>query len=63
MEIGENKNDFETRNWIANKVISGKYNEPRILTLKLTKPEFFTNKNSLDLGREKEMLIVFKPED
>jgi len=34
--ICNDKNDFETRNWIANKVISGKYNEPRILTLKLT---------------------------
>lgn len=34
--ICNDKTDFETRNWIANKVISGKYNEPRILTLKLT---------------------------
>lgn len=29
------KTDKKTRNWIANKVISGKYSEPRILTLKL----------------------------
>ncbi len=29
------KTDIKTRNWIANKVISGKYSEPRILTLKL----------------------------
>lgn len=30
------KEDHETRNWIANKVISGKYSEPRILSLKLS---------------------------
>ena len=29
------KTDIKIRNWIANKVISGKYSEPRILTLKL----------------------------
>lgn len=30
------KNDTEIREWVANKVLSGKYNEPRILSLKLT---------------------------
>ncbi|WP_165749035.1 S41 family peptidase [Cellulophaga sp. Z1A5H] len=34
--ICNDKNDFETRNWITNKVIAGKYNEPRVLTLKLS---------------------------
>ncbi len=29
------KTVLEVRNWIANKIISGKYSEPRILTLKL----------------------------
>lgn len=29
------KSDINIRNWIANKVISGKYSEPRILTIKL----------------------------
>ncbi|WP_168800774.1 S41 family peptidase [Psychroserpens sp. NJDZ02] len=34
--ICNDKNDFETRNWITNKIIAGKYNEPRVLTLKLS---------------------------
>ncbi|UAM97793.1 hypothetical protein K8354_16105 [Polaribacter litorisediminis] len=29
------KNNQETREWIANKILAGRYNEPRILTLKL----------------------------
>lgn len=29
------KNNLETKEWIANKILSGRYNEPRILTLKL----------------------------
>ncbi|MBL4605546.1 MAG: hypothetical protein JKY02_07785 [Flavobacteriaceae bacterium] len=29
------KNDTEVREWIANKVLSGRYSEPRMLTLKL----------------------------
>jgi len=30
------KNDEETREWIANKILAGRYNEPRLLTLKLS---------------------------
>lgn len=29
------KNNLETKEWIANKTLAGRYNEPRILTLKL----------------------------
>jgi carboxyl-terminal processing protease len=29
------KNNIETKEWIANKILAGRYNEPRILTLKL----------------------------
>lgn len=29
------KNNLETKEWIANKILAGRYNEPRILTLKL----------------------------
>ena len=31
-----NKNLQETKEWIANKILAGRYNEPRILTLKLS---------------------------
>lgn len=31
-----NKKDKETREWIANKIIAGRYSEPRLLTLKLS---------------------------
>ena len=57
--ICNDKNDFETRNWIANKVISGKYNEPRILTLKLTKGEIVDfDLDNLKLKENKSLLTV-----
>jgi len=57
--ICNDKNDFETRNWIANKVISGKYNKPRILTLKLTKGEIVDfDLDNLKLKENKSLLTV-----
>lgn len=32
----QNKNNTEIRTWISNKILSGRYNEPRIITLKTT---------------------------
>jgi len=43
------KTDIKIRNWIANKVISGKYSEPRILTLKLKNG----NKTKFDIDKLK----------
>jgi hypothetical protein len=57
--ICNDKNDFETRNWIANKVISGKYNEPRILTLKLTNDKIVDfNLDSIKLKKDNSLLTV-----
>ena len=45
--------------WIANKVISGKYNEPRILTLKLTKGEIVDfDLDNLELKENKSLITV-----
>ncbi len=30
----QNKNNAEVRTWLANKILSGRYNEPRVITLK-----------------------------
>ncbi|WP_405294707.1 S41 family peptidase [Algibacter sp. Ld11] len=43
------KNNAVTREWIANKVLAGQYNRPRILTLKLKNKKEFT----LDLDKIK----------
>lgn len=57
--ICNDKNDFETRNWIANKVISGKYNEPRILTLKLTNDKIVDfDLDSIKLKKDNSLLTV-----
>ncbi|MCG1037229.1 S41 family peptidase [Polaribacter sargassicola] len=37
-----NKNQKEVKEWIANKIISGRYNQPRILTLKLKNDKIIT---------------------
>ena len=55
------KNHPETRNWIANKVISGKYSEPRILMLKLTSGEQIEfNLDTLKPREDKDLLTVTK---
>ncbi len=57
--ICNDKNDFNTRNWIANKVISGKYNEPRILTLKLSNDEIIDfDLDKVKLKKENSLLTV-----
>jgi carboxyl-terminal processing protease len=57
--ICNDKNDFETRNWIANKVISGKYNEPRILTLKLSNGKIIDfDLDEIKLKKENSLLTV-----
>ena len=50
----QNKTLPEVRNWIANKIISGKYSEPRILELKLLNGEI----KKIDLDG-----LVFKKDD
>jgi len=57
--ICNDKNDFETRNWIANKVISGKYNTPRILTLKLSNGKIIDfDLDNIKLKKENSLLTV-----
>tara|TARA_R110002074_G_C12450803_1_gene658512 strand:+ start:41 stop:1279 length:1239 start_codon:yes stop_codon:yes gene_type:complete len=57
--ICNDKNDFETRNWIANKVISGKYSEPRILTLKLSNGKIIDfDLDDIKLKKENSLLTV-----
>ncbi|NKI33468.1 S41 family peptidase [Croceivirga thetidis] len=58
------KTSLEVRNWIANKVLSGKYSEPRILSLKLENGE----KLEFDIDRltfknENELLTVQETDD
>lgn len=47
----------EVRNWIANKVISGKYSEPRILSIKLLSGEQIQfDLDKLNIKRESELI-------
>ncbi|MDC3388920.1 S41 family peptidase [Flavobacteriaceae bacterium] len=49
----------EVRNWIANKIISGKYSEPRILTIKLKNSEVIEfNLNKLTFKKSDRLLSV-----
>jgi len=55
------KQDPETRNWIANKVISGRYSEPRILTLKLSTGKIHEfDLDQITLKKESDFLTVSK---
>jgi len=57
--ICHDKNDIEIRNWIANKVVSGKYSEPRILTLKLTTGKIVDfDLDNIKLKKENSLLTV-----
>ncbi|MFK8012113.1 MAG: S41 family peptidase, partial [Marinicellaceae bacterium] len=48
------KSNPETKEWIVNKILSGRYNEPRMLTLKLS------NKNEIEFDLDK---VNLKEED
>lgn len=51
------KNKKETKEWIANKILSGRYNEPRILSLKLLNGENITlDLDKLYLKNDKSLL-------
>lgn len=52
-----NDKDFpETKEWIANKILAGRYNKPRILTLKLISQE----KIEIDLDKIKiKMKVIY----
>ncbi|NNF32503.1 MAG: hypothetical protein HKN68_00230 [Saprospiraceae bacterium] len=55
-----NDKDFpETREWIANKIIAGRYSEPRILTLKLSnKKEIQIDLDTIRIKDENDLLSV-----
>lgn len=55
-----NKKSIEVREWIANKIISGRYNESRILTLKLTDNKIITlNVDQLKLKKESKLISSY----
>lgn len=55
--ICNDKTLSEVRNWIANKIVSGKYNEPRLLTLKLKDGEIIQlDLDKLNFKKENELL-------
>lgn len=56
-----NKQNTKVRNWIANKVLAGKYNQPRILTLKLiTGKTIRFDLDQLKLKHDKALLSLRK---
>ncbi len=56
------KNDSETREWIANKILAGRYNEPRILTLRLPDQQkaFEFDLDSISFKKEANLLTTKK---
>lgn len=53
------KNSPQVREWIANKVIAGRYNQPRVLELRLKNGKTATlNMDSLKLRKEKTMITT-----
>jgi carboxyl-terminal processing protease len=53
------KTDTATREWIINKIISGRYSEPRILTLKLTSGRIITfDLDKVKIRKNKELLTA-----
>lgn len=55
------KSKSEIREWIANKILSGRYNEPRILTLLLpNKKTLEFNLDTIKLKEEKKLITVSK---
>ena len=52
-----NKNNLEVREWIANKIISGRYNESRVLTLKLVDNSIISlDIDKIKINKETELL-------
>jgi C-terminal processing protease CtpA/Prc len=55
--VCQDKNNEEIRNWISNKVLAGKRNEPRVLKIKLTTGELIDfNLDDLEIRKEKYFL-------
>lgn len=58
------KNSKIVREWIGNKILSGRYNEPRILTLKLTNGKMITlDLDKIKINKEEELLNFQKVEN
>ncbi|MEE9407984.1 MAG: S41 family peptidase [Polaribacter sp.] len=59
-----NKNLPEVREWIANKIISGRYNESRVLTLRLTDDRKISlNVDNIKIKKERTLLTTNKKND
>lgn len=57
----QNKSNFEIRNWIANKILAGRYNEPRILILKTKQGDLKTlDLDSIKLRKDSTLLSYKK---
>jgi hypothetical protein len=57
--VCQNKDNPDVKNWIANKVIAGKYSEPRLLSVKLTSNEIVEwDVDSLQLKNPSALLSV-----
>lgn len=53
------KNDPKVREWITNKILAGRYNQPRILTVRLPdKKEIEINLDSINLKKDSSLLTV-----
>ena len=54
-----NKNNPEVKEWIINKIIAGRYNQPRILTLRLpNKKEIELDVDSINIKKDNDLLTV-----
>ena len=59
-----NKTNKKVRNWIANKILSGRYNEPRNLELKLVSGKTIKlNIDSLEIKKHNSLLSIKKVDD
>jgi len=53
----QNKNNDEIRSWISNKILAGRYNEPRVITLKTISGSIETfNLDSIKLKKESSLV-------
>ncbi len=57
------KSSYLVKEWIVNKILAGKYNEPRVVTIKLDKKTVDFDLNELKLKTEENLLSLRKIDD